>query len=68
MGLNPILTSTHRSIAMDASVFDTPEFKREFWLWFDALPTAEKRKFQNFPADMAELYFYNKIYSKKLRV
>jgi hypothetical protein len=52
---------------MEASVFDTPEFKREFWLWFDALPTSEKRKFQNFPADMAELYFYNKIYSQKLK-
>ena len=49
-------------------VLDTPEFKKEFWEWFDSLPKQERRKFQEYPADMAELYFYNKIYSKKHKI
>ena len=40
-------------------------FKKEFWEWFDSLPKEEKKKFQIYRNDMAELYFYNKIYSKK---
>ena len=44
------------------------EFKKEFWKWFDSLPKKEREKFQEYPADMAEKYFYNKIYSKKAQV
>ena len=45
-------------------VFDTKEFKKAFWEWFDTLPKLERKKFQEYPADMAELYFYNKIWSR----
>ncbi len=44
------------------SVFDTPEFKKAFWKWFDALPRQERKRFQDYPADMAELNFYNRVY------
>jgi len=43
-------------------IFDDPEFKQEFWRWFDSISSKEKQKFHDYPADMAELYFYNKIY------
>jgi hypothetical protein len=43
---------------------DTPEFKNEFWKWFDALPKIEKQRFWDFAHDFACLYFYNKFYSK----
>lgn len=42
--------------------FDKPEFKEAFWKWFDSLPCEERRKFQNYTADMAELNFYNRVY------
>jgi len=44
------------------NVFDTPEFKKAFWEWFDALPRQERKRFQDYPADMAELNFYNRVY------
>ena len=47
---------------------DKPEFKKEFWEWFDSLPKEERLKFKEYPADMAEIYFYNKIYSKKYEI
>lgn len=43
---------------------NTEEFKEAFWMWFDNLPAKERQKFANYPADMAELYFYNKIWSR----
>lgn len=52
-----------RTILIDVmDIFDTPEFKKAFWEWFDNLPTKEREKFQNYPADMAELNFYNRFY------
>ena len=48
---------------MDIShTVETTEFKKAFWNWFDSLSKAEKDKFKYYPSDMAELYFYNKIY------
>lgn len=44
--------------------FDNPEFKKAFWEWFDSLPKLERKRFQDYPADMAELNFYNRIYSR----
>ena len=44
--------------------FKDPHFKNCFWNWFDALPDKEKKRFQYYTADMAELYFYNKFYSR----
>jgi len=44
---------------------NTSDFKKAFWEWFDSLPKEERIKFQQYPADMAEIYFYNKIYIKK---
>lgn len=41
------------------------DFKKEFWEWFDLLPEVEKKKFWYYGSDMAEIFFYNKIYSKK---
>ena len=42
----------------------TEQFRKAFWDWFDAIPKKERKKFQEYPADMAELYFYNKIWSR----
>ena len=41
---------------------DNPKFKKQFWNWFDSISTEERSKFQEYPADMAEIYFYNKFY------
>ena len=57
-GSNPVRASKGKTM----SVFDTPEFKKAFWEWFDALPTQERKRFQEYPADMAELNFYNRVY------
>jgi hypothetical protein len=46
--------------------FDDPHFKSEFWRWFDNITPAERKKFKEYSADMAELYFYNKYFSKGL--
>jgi len=48
-------------------LFDSPDFKKEFWAWFDSLPKQERVKFQNFPADLAELNFYHKVWQYKVR-
>ena len=45
-------------------IMDTKQFKQAFWYWFDNLPASERKKFYTYPADMAELYFYNKVFSK----
>ena len=44
--------------------FDDPHFKSEFWRWFDNISPAERKKFKEYPSDMAELFFYNKYFSK----
>jgi len=43
---------------------DDPHFKSEFWHWFDNITPAERKKFKEYKADMAELFFYNKYFSK----
>ena len=58
----PLQYYTHRVDSMD---IDTQEFKKAFWHWFDnELSQDERLKFKTYPADMAELYFYNKVWSK----
>jgi hypothetical protein len=47
--------------------FKDPHFKKLFWEWFDALSDKEKKRFQYYTADMAELYFYNKYYIRTMR-
>jgi len=42
-----------------------PEFKKQFWEWFDTLSISEKTKFWYYGMDMAELNFYNRVYSKR---
>lgn len=49
---------------MEDMDFKDPHFKKCFWEWFDNLPDTEKKRFQYYTADMAELYFYNKFYSR----
>ena len=46
-------------------VMDKPEFKKQFWEWFDDLPKKEKTKFNEYKSDMATMYFYNKIWAKQ---
>lgn len=41
------------------------EFKKEFWVWFDSITRPEKERFWYFKEDMAEIFFYNRVYSKK---
>jgi len=48
------------------NVFDTPEFKKAFWAWFDDLPKQERKRFQDYPADLAELNFYNRVYKNRI--
>lgn len=48
-------------------LFDTPEFKKEFWEWFDSLPKEQRHKFKTYPADLAELNFYNTVWRHKVR-
>jgi hypothetical protein len=62
--VSSILTRPSKVIDMD--VFDTPEFKKAFWKWFDALPRQERKRFQDYPADMAELNFYNRVYKNSI--
>lgn len=42
-----------------------PEFKQEFWKWFDSLPQKKKEMFWRYKDDMAETNFYFTVYSKK---
>jgi hypothetical protein len=50
-------------------IFDDKNFKAAFWYWFDNNTTPEERmKFKNYQADMAEMYFYNKVYKKILGI
>lgn len=44
---------------------ESPTFKEEFWAWFDSLPELEKKKFWYYGSDMAEIFYYNKFFSKK---
>lgn len=46
-------------------IFDDPHFKKAFWEWFDSIPKEERERFQLYKADMAELFFFNKIYKNK---
>jgi len=52
---------------MMLEVIQSSEFKEEFWAWFDTLPIIEKQKFWYYGSDMAELFYYNKYYSKKIQ-
>lgn len=40
-------------------------FKKEFWVWFDSISETDKERFWYFKEDMAEIFFYNKIFSQK---
>ena len=42
-----------------------PQFKKEFWEWFDALPQQKRRSFMYYDHDIAETNFYFKVWSKK---
>jgi len=42
-----------------------PEFKKEFWKWFDSLPYHKRQMFYFFKEDMAETHFYFTTYSKE---
>lgn len=42
-----------------------PTFQKEFWIWFDKQPKAFKNKYWYASHDMACVYFYNVVYSKK---
>lgn len=44
--------------------FDTPQFNKLFWEWFDNLPRQMREKFYYYPADMAKLNFYNTTYKR----
>jgi hypothetical protein len=47
---------------------NSEEFKDAFWEWFDSIPFKERQKFKTYPSDMAELYFYNKIWKHNAHV
>lgn len=44
---------------------ETDEFKKAFWEWFDSLSKEERKKFNEYPADMATLNFYNRVWRHK---
>lgn len=42
---------------------DYPEFKKEFWNWFDnELRPLQKKNLQKQPVDVAEHVFYEKVW------
>jgi len=46
-------------------IFDNPDFKKAFWYWFDhVLSEQERNAFYEYKMDLAELHFWNKVYSK----
>jgi len=48
---------------LDTRLFDDPDFKKSFWKWFDnELSPRERKKFQEYPADLAEFNYYNKVW------
>lgn len=47
-------------------IFNDPDFKKKFWNWFDSLSTSERQKYQFYPLDLSELYFYNKVYEERI--
>lgn len=49
-------------------IFDNKKFKKAFWEWFDSLSPEERKRFQEYPADMAELNFYNRVWKNQLVV
>lgn len=56
--------STRPSWVKDFSeVANRPEFKKDFWDWFDDLDISSKRAFWNYKLDTSELYFFNKAYN-----
>jgi hypothetical protein len=42
------------------------EFKKQFWEWFDDLPSSQRQNFAKFSEDLAETHFFFKVYQKKL--
>lgn len=44
------------------SIETAQRFEKSFWEWFDALPPKTRDTFHNYPADMARLYFENKVW------
>ena len=50
---------------MNRSDPEYPNFKNEFWEWFDSLPQKKKEMFWRYKEDMAETNFYFTTYSKK---
>jgi hypothetical protein len=50
---------------MDPKHPEYPQFKEEFWKWFDELPDVKKKMFWRYKEDMAETNFYFTVYSKK---
>lgn len=43
----------------------TPEFIKAYWEWWDALTPAFRQKYENNPADMSHVYFFNAIWRKR---
>ena len=43
------------------------KFEENFWNWFDALPPKTRATFHNYPADMARLYFENKVWPELIK-
>lgn len=52
-------------IRIEEEVFDTKEFKAEFWKWFDALDKSMRDVFNYHKSDFAKLNFYNTAWKKK---
>jgi len=52
-----------QTMLLDTRLFDDPDFKKSFWKWFDnELSPRERKKFQEYPADLAEFNYYNRVW------
>jgi len=45
-------------------LFEDPEFNKQFWRWFDSLPSDKRKQFYYYKHDFAKLNFYNTQYNR----
>lgn len=63
--LTEIVLFKHSSVPQ--SIDKQQRFEKCFWEWFDALPPKTRATFHSYPADMAKIYFENKVWPELVK-